>query len=178
MDRLLQDIRYGVRMLMKRPGFTVVAIIALALGIGANTAIFSVVNAVLIRPLPYEEADRLASLFITRPDGRNRGALSVADFLTVKEQAQLFEQVAAFYPPPNGFNLTGGESPERVTGAVVTADFFSLLRVSPLMGRTFLPDEDKPGKQSVVVVSHGFWQRNLNSDPNAIGRIITLNNTS
>jgi putative ABC transport system permease protein len=175
-EDMFQDLRYGVRMLLKKPGFTVAAVLALGLGIGANTAIFSVVNAVLLRPLPYTEPDRLTLVWLRGPEaaGGDRVPLSVADFLDWRaEQDKVFERVAAF--SSNMFNYTGGETPEEVRGTVATADFFYILGAQAEMGRTFLPDEDKPDATPVVIISHGFWQKRLGSDPQAVGRTITLN---
>ncbi|HEX8144503.1 MAG TPA: ABC transporter permease [Pyrinomonadaceae bacterium] len=175
MGTLWQDVRYGFRMLTKKPGFTIAAVLALAIGIGANTAIFSVVNAVLLRPLPYKEADRLTLVWLKGPEaaGGDRVPLSVADFLDWRAQNQVFEKVAAF--GTNLFNYTGGEMPEQVRGASVTADFFDILGTPAALGRTFLPEEDRPDASPVVVVSHSFWQKRLASDPHVAGRAITLN---
>ena len=177
MERLFQDLRYAARMLIKNPGFSAIAILALALGVGANTAIFTVVNSVLIRPLPFSEPDRLVMTYATDPTiGQERIPFSVADFLDWRAQNHIFEKLAAF--SDNRFTYTGGESPEQFPGAWVTADFFEVLGQQPEMGRTFLPDEDRPGRAPVVLVSHSFWQRKLGADPNVLGRQITLNNNS
>ncbi|HKP84760.1 MAG TPA: ABC transporter permease, partial [Blastocatellia bacterium] len=158
MERLFQDLRYAARMLIKNPGFSAIAILALALGVGANTAIFTVVNSVLIRPLPFSEPDRLVMTYATDPTiGQERIPFSVADFLDWRAQNHIFEKLAAF--SDNRFTYTGGESPEQFPGAWVTADFFEVLGQQPEMGRTFLPDEDRPGRAPVVLVSHSFWQR-------------------
>ncbi|HXG68499.1 MAG TPA: ABC transporter permease, partial [Blastocatellia bacterium] len=173
-----QDLHYGLRVLRKNPAFTVVAVLTLALGIGANTAIFSVVNAVLLRPLPYPEPERLMQAWLSNPESsRPKSGFGNADFLALKERHQSFEKVAAI-SPGNRFSLTGRGTPEQVIGAVVTADFFEALRVKAQHGRTFLPDEDRPGSPRTVVLSHGFWQRYLSSDSEAIGQAITLNNES
>ncbi|MDQ3804727.1 MAG: ABC transporter permease, partial [Acidobacteriota bacterium] len=176
MRTLLQDVRYGFRMLVKRPGFTAVAVMALALGIGANTAIFSVVNAVLLRPLPFAEPGRVMLVWLKGVEaaGGDRVPLSVADFLDWRAQNQSFEKVAAF--SAGDFNYTGGPTPERVRGAVATADFFDILGARPALGRTFLPEEDSPGANPAVVVGHAFWQKHLGSDPQAVGRAVTLDN--
>ncbi|HEV8702062.1 MAG TPA: ABC transporter permease [Candidatus Polarisedimenticolia bacterium] len=173
MDTLLQDLRFAMRMLVKNPGFTAVAALTLALGIGANTAIFSVVNATLLRPLPYAEPDRLSFVTIDRMEHGRRFTVSKADFLILKEQMQGFETLAAV--TADRLNLTGVEEPERVSALWVTADFFSVLGVPPVLGRGFAADEDRPGRPPVAVVSHGLWQRHLAGDPGAIGRAITLN---
>lgn len=175
MNGTLKDLRYGLQMLLKKPGFTLVAIITLALGVGANTAIFSVVNSVLLKPLPYPEPDRLMNVFLSNPEaGRGQSAYGNADFLAMKERNQSFEKVAAL-SPGNRFSLSGRGTPEQVVGSVVTADFFDVLRVTPLQGRTFLPDEDRPNAARTVIVSHKFWQDYLNSDPNAVGQTVALN---
>jgi len=178
MNTLWQDLRFGLRMLLKKPAFTLIAVVTLALGIGANTAIFSVVNAVLLRPLPYAEPDRLTQMFLNNPETpEGRGGYGNADFLALKERNQSFERVAAI-SPGNRFSLTGGSQPEEVIGAVVSADFFEVLRVRAERGRTFLPDEDKPGSPRIAVVSHSFWEKYLRSDPDAIGETTTLNDES
>jgi putative ABC transport system permease protein len=179
MQTLLQDLRYGARMLIKSPGFTLIAVLAIALGIGANTAIFSVVNAVLLKPLPYVESEKVMDigLFNAQLEGR-RGNLGDADFLALKERNQTFAHVAAFTTPRNGYNLTGRDAPQQVIGSRVTADFFEVLKTPPMLGRTFYADEDKPGSERVVVVSHGFWQKHLGADPQAIEQTIALNNES
>jgi putative ABC transport system permease protein len=178
MQTLWQDLRYGARMLLKKPGFTLVAIITLALGIGANTAIFSVVNAVLLRPLPYPEPERLMQIFLHNPDSASgRGGYGNADFQALRERNQSFEKIAAI-SSGNRFSLTGSGAPEQVIGAVVTAEFFDMLGVNPQRGRTFLAGEDKPGSPRTVVVSHGFWEKYLLSNPNAVGQTVTLNNES
>ncbi|MEW6127991.1 MAG: ABC transporter permease [Acidobacteriota bacterium] len=179
MDTLLQDIRYGARMLLKTPTFTFIAVIVIALGIGANTAIFSVVNAVLLKALPYPNSESVMDigLFNSQLEG-GRGSLGDADFLAIKEYNQSFSHVAGFSTPRNGFNLTGKEVPEQVIGSLVTADFFEVLQMKPMLGRTFLPDEDQPGKERVVVVSYAFWQKHLNGDPRASEQSISLNNQS
>jgi predicted permease len=177
MDNLIQDLRYGARMLLRNPGFTLVAVLAIALGIGANTAIFSVVNAVVLRPLPYAESDRLAQLFLSNPQSKSgKATFGDADFLAVRDNSQSFEQVAAFYPPRNGFNLKSGDIPEQVGGAFVTSAFFDVLGVNPALGQTFAPEDGRSGSPRTAVVSWGFWQRRLNGDPGAVGRQILLNN--
>ncbi|MGA9770722.1 MAG: ABC transporter permease [Blastocatellia bacterium] len=174
METLFQDLRYGIRMLLKRPGFTAVAVIALALGIGANTAIFSVVNAVLLKPLPFSEPDRLMTVYETDKErGVSQGAASYPDFADWRDQNHVFERIAAFHD--NSFILTGGDDAVRLEGAVVSADLFDLLGVTPAVGRMFLPEEDKPGDGGrVVIIGQGLWQRQFNSDPNILGRSLTL----
>jgi putative ABC transport system permease protein len=177
MRSLLQDMRYGVRMLMKRPGFTFVAVLALALGIGANTAIFSVVNAVLLRPLPFKEPERLMAVWETNPqlgaEMRNRNEVALGNFLDWRAQNQVFEQLAALFY--TNLNLTGTGEPERIQSMAVTTNLFQALGVQPLMGRSFLPEEEKVGSPRAVILSHGLWQRRFGSDPNLLGKTLTLN---
>jgi putative ABC transport system permease protein len=174
MGTLLQDIRYALRMLRKTPGFTAVAVITLGLGIGANTAIFSVVNAVLIRPLPYPNANRLVMIWERRlPDGEQQNNTSPATFLNWKEHATVFEQTAAC------FNwtkiLTGGAAAERLNVQEVTPNFFALLGVNAALGRTLLASEDSvDGANDVVVLSFELWRRRFGSDPRIVGRNIVL----
>ena len=175
MGTLLQDIRYAIRLLLKRPGFTAIAILALALGIGANTAIFSVVNAVLLRPLPFNESDRLVWFWEVQPK-LDKAPFSPADFLDYQTQNQSFEEVTAIRNL--SFNLTGGDQPERINGALVSANFFSLLRAAPERGRTFLPEDGLAGAARVVIVSHGFWQNRSGGDPNLIGKSLMLSGES
>lgn len=171
METIWQDLRYGVRMMFKNPGFTVVAIVTLALGIGANTAIFTVVNAVLLRPLPYEDSNRLVWFWENQPDFP-RGNLSPADFLDYQAQSGAFEQIAAYRQMD--FTLTGDRQPEQIRGLIVSANYFSLLGIAPAVGRVFEPDDGRAGAQRVAVVSHGFWQRRFAADPNLIGKALTL----
>jgi putative ABC transport system permease protein len=175
MDALLQDLRYAVRVMLKKPGFTAMAVIALALGIGANSAIFSVVNAVLLRSLPYDEPERLVMIWGAMPQ-TDRVSISPADFFDYQEQSQVFERIAAFNAA--GFTLTGTEEPEQIRGARVSADFFSVLGVEPVFGRAFLDEDDKPGAARVVVLNQKLWERRFNSDQDIIGKSITLNGQS
>src|SRR6185503_11643582 len=150
MTNFLQDLRYSARILLKKPGFTFIAVVTLALGIGANTAIFSVVNAVLLQPLPYPEPDRLTQIFLNNPETpQGKGSFGNADFLAVAERSQSFEKVAAI-AAGNRFSVTGGGTPEQVTGAYVSVDFFDILLARVEHGRTFLPDEGKPGSPRTV----------------------------
>ena len=151
MENLIQDIRYGIRMLLKSPGVSVVATIALALGIGANTAIFSVVNAVLLKPLPFPNSDSLMAIFETdQQRGQLRGTYSYPNFFDLRTQNTVFEHVAAYHD--SDFISTGNGEPARLHGAVVSADLFPLLGIPPILGRTFLPDEDKPSDKGKVVI--------------------------
>ena len=173
MSTFLHDIRYGLRMLAKAPGVTILALLALAFGIGANTAIFSVVNAVLLRPLPYHDTEHLLAVSLVHQQSGPRGSpLSPADFLDFRAQNRTFE-FAAF--ADDTFNYAGGETPEQIAGAWTTADFFNLLGVAPLLGRTFAPNEDTPGAEGVVVLREDFWRSRFNADPQIVGRAITLN---
>jgi len=175
MMTLWQDLKYGVRMLVRSPGVTVIAVLALALGIGANTAIFSVVNGVLLRQLPFEEPERLVRLSEDAPQVPQM-SISYPNFLDWREQNKVFTGIAALQF--QSYNLTGTNEPERLPGRNVSANFFSLLGVKPTAGRTFSPEEDRPGAARVCVVSNGLWQRRFGSDPNLVGKQLTLNNES
>src|ERR1041385_214520 len=161
MKNLLQDLRYGARTLLKNPGFTAVAVLTLALGSGANTAIFSVVNAVLIRALPYREAHRIVMLWTTNPGLNALGFSELPptynDVIEWRKQSQSFESIAAFRQ--GNRNLTGDGNPERIGGAIVTHDFFPLFGIAPTVGRTFTAEDDSPGKNQVAVISYNLWQR-------------------
>ena len=173
MRSLLQDVRYAARRLRKSPGFALVAVGALTLGIGANTAIFSVVNSVLLRPLPYPEPEQLVQVWETRPRmNMPRTEVAPHEFLAWAGQSQSFRQLAA--NDSTEYNLTGRGEPERVTGALVTASYFPLLGVSPARGRAFLAEEDEPGKENVVVLGHELWQSRFNSDPSVVGQSVSL----
>jgi putative ABC transport system permease protein len=174
METLLKDIRYGVRGLLKRPGFTVIALITLALGIGANTAIFSVVNAVLLRPLPFKNPEELVivwedATFVGFP----HNTPAPANYVDWKNQNQSFVDMAASHE--DSFNLTGDGEPERVSAYTVNANFFPLLGVQPLLGRGFLDEEDRPGGNKVVVLSYSLWQSRYGGDRNILNRAILLN---
>ena len=171
METLLQDLRFGFRMLTKSPGFTIVAVAALALGIGANTAIFSVVNGVLLRPLPYAEPDRLVTIFGTERMFR-QSAVSPADFVEWRNQNHVFEDLIAY--TGGSFNLSGGDQPARVDGIAVSASFFPVLGVSPAVGRSFSEEENQPGRNKVVVIGHALWKRVFNSSPDILGRTLKL----
>jgi len=173
METLLHDIRYGLRMLSKAPSFSIVATIALALGIGANTAIFSVVNSVLLRPLPFQDSDQLMSLWETDSSrGQQRGSASYPNFADWRAQSQVFERLASYHD--SDFILTGRGDSARLQGAVVNADLFPLLGVTPAIGRAFSPDEDNPESERVVLLSHELFQNRFNSDPNVLNQPITL----
>jgi putative ABC transport system permease protein len=174
MDTLIQDIRFGLRMLLKSPGVSILATIALALGIGANTAIFSVVNAVLLRPLPFPDSDALMSVFETdQQRGINRGSYSYPNFFDLRDQNKVFERLTCYHT--GDFIMTGRGEPARLQGAVATADLFPLLGVAPILGRGFLPDEDKPGQTGrVVILSEQLFRSRFNSDPGLLNQPITL----
>jgi putative ABC transport system permease protein len=173
-----QDIRFGARMLRKQPGFTLVAVLTLALGIGANTAIFSIVNAVLLRPLPYQAPDRLTQVWEhNRSKNKPHSSVAPANFLDWKGQTQLFEGMAAYDIFP-GFNLTGAGEPERVQAARVSVGLFPLLGVSAVTGRVFTIEEEQRGHHQVALVSYGLWQRRFGADPGLVGQTLSLNDQS
>jgi putative ABC transport system permease protein len=172
LQTLWQDARYAVRVLIKNPGFSAAAILTLTLGIGATTTIFSVVNGVLFRPLPFPEADRLASVFMRfTPQNSPRGTLSMADYLDVRANARAFETISAY--THNRLDITGAGTPEQVVGVVATPSLFTVLGAHPIIGRTFLPDEDKPGGSRLMILSEALWRRRFNADPAIVGRTIT-----
>jgi len=168
----MNDLRFALRQLRKSPGFTLIAVITLALCIGANTAIFSVVNAVLLRPLPYPHSEQLVRVFGSQPQ-LALAPSSPANFLEWKEENQVFERIGTYVG--QGFNLLGGDKPERVIGARVSADLLPLLGVQPALGRLFTNDEDQEGRGQVVIVSHDFWRSRFGGGPNIVRQTITLN---
>ncbi len=179
MHTFWQDLRYGARMLWKNPGFTLIAVITLALGIGANTAIFSVVNTVLLRPLGYREPHRLVKIWSLNT--KNPSApinISYPNFVDWRDQNQSFEGMAAHFP--RDYNLTGAGEPVRLRGVRATSNLLTVLGISPVLGRGFLPDEDRPGGKSVAMLSYGLWQRRFGGDPQVIGKNVALdgNNTT
>jgi predicted permease len=173
LENLLQDLRYGARVLAKHKGYTAVAVLTVALGIGANTAIFSVVNAVLLRPLPLEEPERLVRVFGTSPRrnifSRPHSYLNFAD---LRAQNKTFESMAAY--TGSSAALSGADAPEQITGALASGDIFLVLKTKPFMGRLLTPEDEKPGGSPVVVISHGLWQRRFGGDPSIVGRRIRL----
>ncbi len=171
MNTLFQDLRFGLRMLAKNPGFTAVAVLTLALGIGANTAIFSVVNAALLRPLPFSDPDRIVVVGQEWMGGA--GDFSPADFLDVRAQNHSLQEMAAYRSW--NFNLTAGNRPEHVAGEVVTPNFFRLLGVKPILGRGFLPSDGGPGGNRVALLSYGLWQRSFGGAPSAVGSKLVMN---
>src|SRR5262249_7602192 len=175
MEVLVQDIRYAVRMLLKRPGLAAIAVFTLALGIGANTAIFSVVNAVLLRPLPLPDPERLMTFWHSAPlKGLKEVNFNDALFAYYRARSRTLEKMAAF--EDTGFVLTGTGAPEALVGAHVTFNYFEVLGRQPLYGRTFMPEEDRPGNNHVVILSYGLWQRRFNGDRHVIGHSIQLDN--
>ena len=175
MDSLLKDIQYGVRSLLKRPGFTAIALITLAFGIGANTAIFTVVNALLLKPLPYQDPDRLVWIGELAPQRKDE-MIPGAHFLEWSEQSQAIDRIAVY--SDHNLTLSGAGEPQRLKGGQVSSGFFPMLGVQPLLGRNFLAEEDRPGGDRVVILSHGLWQRLFNGNQNTIGQSITLNDRS
>ena len=174
MTTLIADIKFGVRMLLKSPMVTFVALFALTLGIGANTAIFSVVNAVLLRTFPYADPERLALVWEKRQGGTtDQNTINLANFSDWKEQNQVFSDMAAFFD--NSFNLTGDGEPEELTGQLGTTNLFSVLGTNPILGRTFAADDGREGQPRVIVISYGLWQRRYGGDTQIVGRQISLN---
>ena len=175
MGTLLQDLRFGFRLLLKNPGFSAVAILALALGIGANTAIFSVVDAVLFRPLPFERPNSLVAVWERDlKKGEDHDSVMAGNFVDWKNRSQIFEAMSAH--AGGSVNLTGLAEPERIRGARVSAGLFPLLGITPQVGRVFSPDEDQPGHQRVVIIGDRLWRSKFGGDPEVVGRWITLNN--
>jgi putative ABC transport system permease protein len=174
MEGLIKDTRYAARMLLKQPGFTAAAVVALALGIGANSAIFSVVSGVLLRSLPFKNPDQLVLILSSKREGlKGASSSSYPDFADWRQQSQSLDGLAAFRSM--GYALTGDGEPERVPGARVSGNFFSVLETEAANGRTFLPEEDQPGAQRVCILGHGLWSRRFSSDPGVVGRALTLN---
>ncbi len=176
MSTLWQDLQYGLRMLWKQPGFTLIAVITLALGIGANTAIFTVINALILTPPAIAESERLASIWRTGIDKRIEGFVSYLELQDWQTQNQSFETIAAY--KPNGFIFLNNGEAERLQGMRVTANFLSLLKVNLFRGRNFQPEEEKRGAQPVVILSHQFWQNRFGGDESALGQSLSLNGRS
>jgi putative ABC transport system permease protein len=174
MDSLLSDIRYAVRNLLKRPGFTAIAVVTLALGIGANSAIFSAINALLLKPLPIPNQDRVVAIWDKNPSrGVVHDEVTVANYLDWRAQNHSFDQLAL--ERWWSTNLTGGETPERVQGFLVTTNFFDVVGVKPIQGRNFVEGENEPGKDRVAIIAHSVWQRQFGSDPSIVNKTITVN---
>ncbi len=178
MESLFKDIRYGIRGLLKRPGFTVIAVFTLALGIGANTAIFSVVNAVLLRPLPFKDPEQLVMVWNkgVKAAGGDRTPLALADLLDWRAQSRSFESIGAFQNAQ--YNYAGGEIPEQVRGAAITSNFLSLLGVQVQLGRDFTAEDERSGAPRAVLLSDRFWRSHFNADSSVVGRPITLSGVS
>jgi putative ABC transport system permease protein len=180
MSALAQDLRHGLRLIQKAPGFAAAAVVLMALGIGANTAIFTVVNAVLLRPLPFPEPDRLVRLWHVPPaksfPGLTTFSVSPANYLDWRSQSRSFLGMAAY--GLRELSMTGGDRPEAVTAALVGSDFFRVVGVPPALGRTFTPDEDRPGGGHVVVLANAFWRRRFAADPRIVGRKLSLDGQS
>ncbi|HEY6248238.1 MAG TPA: ABC transporter permease, partial [Pyrinomonadaceae bacterium] len=172
-ETLSQDIRYGARVLIKHRTFTTIAVLTLGLGIGANTAIFSVVNELLLRPLPYRDASRIVTVWEVSPEGRHQNSASPSNFRSWLEQNTSFQSLAAF--TDQRINVTGNFEPEEVSVQLVTPPFFQTLGVEPILGRTFVPGDDEAEKRSVTILSYGLWQRRFGGQPDIIGKQIKLN---
>jgi predicted permease len=176
-ETLWQDLRFATRMLRKSPGFTAVAVLTLALGIGANTAIFTVVYGVILKPLPYPQPDRLVMLMEKQLSDGTLGTVAPANFFDWREQSHSFEKMAAIDPYPD-FILSGSGEPQRLTGAAVSSDLFSMLGIHMALGRHFLSEEDRPGYNRVVILSYSIWLHYFGGRPDTVGRQLTLNNTA
>lgn len=175
METLLQDVRYSVRTLLKKPAFTAIVILTLALGIGANSAIFSVLNTLLLRPLPYSDPDRLVVVWSVYRTN-DKAYASAANFHDWKEQSQTFERLAAY--DTERFNVGGGDQPEAVDGALVSADLFPLLGVKPVLGEPLRPEQEQQGQNRVALISNGLWLRRFGADKNVLGKTLTLDGNS
>ncbi len=177
MQTLMQDLRYSLRLLQKNPGFTLIVIATLALGIGANTAIFSVINAVLLRALPFAEAERIVAISSTKTTDRTEmEALSYPDFADFQMESDAFERMAHYYS--RGFLMASESGAVRFRGAIAGSDLFPILGVKPLLGRTFLPNEDKAGGGRAVVLSHSAWQNRFKGEAQVVGQAVTINGQS
>jgi hypothetical protein len=175
MQTLWQDLRYAARMLLRSPGFAITAVLALALGIGANTAIFTVVNKVLLQPLAYPEPDRLVQLELSSPQG-NANVTSIPKFNLWREQTQVFDAVAAYDQGGPGLNLTDGDNPEQLHGIRASADYFRVFGAPMEIGRAYTREEDRPGGPKLAVLSNGLWRSQFGADPKIVGRTIELGN--
>src|SRR6202046_467477 len=171
MGTLVQDVRFAIRMLRKSPGCTAVAVFPLALGIGANTALFSVVNGVLLNPLPYPHPEQLVTLHESKPNF-STGSISYPNFLDWQKENHTLSSAAV--SRSYSFSLTNLGGAEQIQGQFVTSDFFSILGVRPVMGRSFAPDDDQTGAAPVAMVSAGFWKRKLSGEPDVVGKSLTL----
>jgi MacB-like periplasmic core domain len=171
MRDILRDLKYALRQLRRSLGFTGVVVVTLALGIGANSAIFSVVNGVLLNPLPFPQPDQLVALHENKP-GFEGGSVSCPNFRDWQKENRTFSAMAV--ARPNAFSLTGAGEAEQINSQYVSSDFFSLLGVKPLLGRTFAPGEDQVGAAPLALVSEGFWKRKLGAEPDVLGKSLTL----
>jgi putative ABC transport system permease protein len=173
-DELLQDVRYGLRGLIKNPGYAALAILTLGLGIGANTAIFSVINGVLLKPLPYEHGDRLVVVRQSAPlSGQNQVGVAIAEYFDYREQAKVFDGLVEYHQM--NFDLLNRGEPDRVSTGVVSANFFELLGIKPILGRTFVADDDRPGAEAVLILSHTYWRTRFGADPAIVGQVFEMN---
>src|SRR5688572_6332534 len=175
MDTFFRDLRYSIRLLIKSPGFTAVALLSIALGIGANTTVFSVINAVLLKSLPYKDADSLVLVWgdsRASDSLRNHSQVSATDIADIRAQSSLFEDVTTY----SGWSavMTGGGEAERIPGIQVGDGFFKIMKGTPLLGRVFIPEEQEEGKDFVIVLSHALWQRRFGGDPNIVGKTVSL----
>ena len=173
MADLLQDVRYALRSLGRHKSFVAIAVLTLALGIGANTAIFSIVNAVLLQPLPYSDPSRLFVVYEVHPAPVLRTRLSAENFLDLQREARSFDTLGAY--SGTGFTLSGRGEPEFVTGQAISAELLDALGVQPLLGRRFRPEENEGGRDQVVLLGHALWQRRYGGDPSIVGQTITAN---
>jgi predicted permease len=174
LETLIADLRYGARALLKHPGYALLAVLTLGLGIGANTAIFSVINGVLLKPLPYEHGDRLVVLQQSAPlSGRRNAGVAIAEYFDYRERADVFDGLVEYHQM--NFDLINRGEPDRVDTGVVSANFFDLLGIKPILGRTFVASDDVPGAEAVLVLSHTYWRTKFGSDPNIIGQVFEMN---
>ena len=174
LDELFQDVRYGVRTLAKRPGYAALAGMTLGLGIGANTAIFSVINGVLLKPLPYEHGDRLAIVRQSAPlSGQAQIGVAVAEYYDYREQAKVFDGLVEYHQM--NFDLLNRGEPDRVDAGVVSHNFFDLLGITPILGRSFVKADDEPGAEAVLILSHRYWRQKFGADPAIVGRMFVMN---
>jgi putative ABC transport system permease protein len=176
MESLAQDIRYGIRSLAKNPGFTIAAVLTLTLGIGANTAIFSVIENVLLRPLPYPQPERLVEIWNTYEPQVPRAGLSPGDYADWQKQNQSFSEMGAYARISQGFNLTGEGEPQRILAGFASSELFPMLGAKVVVGRSFLREEDRAGSAPVVILSHRLWQSRFGGDSGIVGRAIALDN--
>ena len=174
MDSLWKDFRFAARVLWKSPGFSAIALLALVLGIGANTAIFSVVNAVLLRPMPFKDPTRLVMVWETSPRGSRNNVANPQNFTDWQKRNSSFEKMAAYVPFQMTVSLTGDGAPEEVPGNYITREFFPVLGVRPVLGRNFLPEQDTTNAPDVALMSDGLWRRRYGADPNIVGKKLVV----